>query len=86
MMVIINRDNWVRNLNPLICIEMGNTEGLFNSSLDNEITLVKLLELYCYLRGGLHLVLMSTHFGDVYVFSIHDITLFCYVCFVHITN
>ena len=37
-----NCDNWVRNLNPLMYIYMGTTEGLLNSNTDNEITLVKL--------------------------------------------
>ena len=35
-------DDWVKNLNQLTCIDMGMTEGLFNSNTDNEITLVKL--------------------------------------------
>ena len=36
--------------------------GTVESNNDNEITLVKLWELYCYLWGGLGCVLMSTHF------------------------
>ena len=56
-----NFDDWVRNLNPLMCIKMVTTEGLFNSNTENEIKLVKLWESYCYLRGGLYCVMMSTY-------------------------
>ena len=36
-----NFDELVRYLNPLMCIDMGTTEVLFNSNTDNEIKLVK---------------------------------------------
>ena len=31
MLMGINCDNWGRNLNPLMCIDKGRTEELFNS-------------------------------------------------------
>ena len=34
--------DWLGNLNSLICIDMGNTEVVFNSNTDNRMTLVKL--------------------------------------------
>ena len=49
-----NCDDWVRNLTPLMCIEIVTTEVVFNSNTDNEITLVKLWKSYYYLGGGLH--------------------------------
>ena len=62
-----NCDDWVRNLNSLICIDMGTNEGLFNSNTDNGITLVKLWEsYYCYQMDYKR----STLSSDVYVFSV----------------
>ena len=43
-------------------IDMGTTAGVLNINIDNKITLVQLRELYYYLRGSLHCVLMSKYF------------------------
>ena len=37
-----NYDEWVRNLNALICIYIGKPELLFNGITDNKITLLNL--------------------------------------------
>ena len=37
-----NCDDWARKLNSLMCIEMGITEGVFNSNTDDKMPLVKL--------------------------------------------
>ena len=46
MLRIKNCDDLVKNLNTLMCIDIGTIAVLFNINTDNEITLVKLLESY----------------------------------------
>ena len=41
MLIGRNCYDWVIDLNPLMCIDMGTTKVLFNSNTDNEIKLVK---------------------------------------------
>ena len=48
--------------------------------LYNEITLVMLLELYFYFRGGLRFVLVSNVLVMSTYFQMHTITIFCGIC------
>ena len=62
MLRIKNCDDLVKNLNTLMCIDIGTIAVLFNINTDNEITLVKLLESYYYFQEGLHGIIMSMYF------------------------
>ena len=41
-----NFDDWVRILIPLMCVDMGTPELVFNINTDDETTLVKLWDTY----------------------------------------
>ena len=69
-----------------MCIDMGKTEGLFNSNTDNETTLLKLRESSRYFEEVWNAFWCPRTFSDVFIFLMQTITMFCDACFMRIIN